>query len=426
MHISSHLEFDVVALESDDSITVMLDLEAPDAAEEKDRPSHTVVVVLDRSGSMGGGRLDAAQRALIDLVGRLDGRDSFGLVVFDDATQVVVPAQPMADLNRDAVRDRIRQIAPGGATDLSSGYLRGLQEARRAAGDTGATLVLLSDGHANRGVVDPEKLRGVAAGARSESVTTSTIGIGLGYDEALLAEIATGGSGNHSFAEESDSAAAALAAEVDGLLSKTVQAASVKILPGTDVKAVKLYNDLPAQPLADGLMVELGDFYAGEKRRLLVSFDMPGLAALGLVEIARLEFTYVQLPGLEQHTVTVPIAVNVVPGDQAAGRIASPEVQRELLFHSVQEAKREAEDALRRGNVGAAKTLLDTASTTVAYSDIPLDERLAEEVQWLNSTSESVERGRATYSSKRLRSDRTSKTRGYSDHRRRGEIDPES
>lgn len=426
MHISSHLEFDVVALEADDSITVMLDLEAPDTAGEQNRPGHTVVVVLDRSGSMGGGRLDAARRALGDLVGLLDARDTFGLVVFDQEAQVVVPARPMADLDREDLRATIRQITPGGSTDLSSGYLRGLQEARRAAGQTGATLILLSDGHANRGVVDPAQLRAVAAGAQSESVTTSTIGIGLGYDEALLAEIATGGSGNHTFAQESDSAAAALTAEVDGLLSKTVQAASAKIIPSTEVKSVKLHNELPTHPMADGLMVEIGDFYAGERRRLLVSFDTPGLAALGLAEIARLEFTYVQLPGLEQHTVTVPIAVNVVPGDQAAGRIASPEVRRELLFHSAQEAKREAEEALRNGDLDSAQTLLDTAATTVAYSDVPLDERLTEEVQWLNSTSESVGSGRAGYSSKRLRSDRTSKTRGYTDGRRRGEIDPDS
>ena len=96
-------------------------------------------------------------------------------------------------------------------TDLSGGYLRGLQEARRGAGPAGATIVLLSDGHANAGITDPAALREVAANAGAQSITTSTIGIGHGYDQDLLAEIATGGNGNHSFAADGDSAAAALA-----------------------------------------------------------------------------------------------------------------------------------------------------------------------------------------------------------------------
>jgi len=73
-----------------------------------------------------------------------------------------------------------------GRTDLSAGYLRGLQEARRVAGPAGATLLILSDGHANAGVTDPDRLGGVAAQAKSAGVSTSTLGLGLGYDEALL------------------------------------------------------------------------------------------------------------------------------------------------------------------------------------------------------------------------------------------------
>ena len=75
------------------------------------------------------------------------------------------------------------------------------------------------------------RLARVAAGARDRGVTTSTVGIGLGYDELLLAELARGGQGNHVFAEHGDDAAAAVAGEVEGLLSKTVQAASLIIRP---------------------------------------------------------------------------------------------------------------------------------------------------------------------------------------------------
>jgi Ca-activated chloride channel family protein len=87
------------------------------------------VVVLDRSGSMAGGRLEAAQTALLQLVDRLDPADSFGVVAFDDQVQIVVPAGPLTD--KPAVKHAIAALQPGGSTDLSAGYFRGLQEAQR-------------------------------------------------------------------------------------------------------------------------------------------------------------------------------------------------------------------------------------------------------------------------------------------------------
>ena len=107
---------------------------------------------------------------------------------------------PDRSSTRPRCAPRSRAIRPGGSTNLSGGLLRGLQEARRAAGRRGATLLLLSDGHANLGETDPDRLAGVVAGAAAHGVTTSTIGIGHGYDESLMAAIARGGNGSHAFA----------------------------------------------------------------------------------------------------------------------------------------------------------------------------------------------------------------------------------
>ena len=298
MHVSAHLDVDLVAVETTDTVTVMLDLQAPAAVDDPTaaRPEHTAIIVLDRSGSMSGHRLEAAKQAIVELVARLDDKDSFGLVAFDDETEVVVPAGKVGDHGRERITRLIEAVGPGGSTDLSGGYLRGLQEARRACGPAGATIVLLSDGHANAGITDPVALRKVAANAGAQAITTSTIGIGSGYDQDLLAEIATGGSGNHTFAADADSAAAALAGEIEGLLNKTVQAASLVIAPTSDVAQVGILNDLPSHAVTGGIMVELGDFYSGETRKLLIELTIPAMAALGLAQVADLTLTYVELP----------------------------------------------------------------------------------------------------------------------------------
>ncbi len=363
MRLNALLDVDVVAVEAEDQISVLLDLAAPMREGADERQPATLQVVLDRSGSMGGGQLDAAKEALKALINRLDPSDNFGLVVFDDNVDVAVPAGPLRD--KQAVWHAIQAVEAGATTNLSGGLLRGLQEARRVKDEHGATLVLLSDGHANVGVTTHDELGRIASGARNVGVTATTIGLGLGYDEQLMAAVSRGGAGNAHFAEEPDTAGAALASEVDGLLDQVVQAASLTVRPTGAVDAVHLFNDLPAITIDGGFMVELGDFYSGEQRKLLLTIDVPAMAALGLAQVCELELQWVDIATLDSHTVTIPVHINVIPGDQAAGRIPNATVRTELAFQSAQRAKRQAADALRRGDVDAASRAYDDAGQTL-------------------------------------------------------------
>ena len=361
MKFSAQLDVAMVAHETTDEVTVMLDLVAPAATvTEQPRTPSTLQIVLDRSGSMAGERLAGALDALERLVARLDASDNFGVVVFDNHAAVAVPAGPLHDKQR--VVEQLRRIRPGGSTDLSSGYLRGLQELRRVAGESGGTLLVISDGHVNSGVTDPARFAEIAATARRQQVVTSTLGLGLGYDESLLVTLADAGSGNHHFAEGRDQAGALIASEVDHLLDKAVQAASLVVELSPEVQLLRLYNDLPAQQVGDGqVMVELGDLYAEETRRLLLRLSVPAMAGLGLAQVATLRLRYVELPGLVEQVVTLPVTVNVVPGDQAAGRVANPEVRSEALFQEAQRAKKEASESLLGGDVSAARSKLSEA-----------------------------------------------------------------
>src|SRR5436190_3195230 len=139
MHISAHLDFDVVALQSNDELSLLLELKAPPAPASEPRAPVALQVVLDRSGSMADGRLYAAQGALHTLVDKLGADDTFGLVAFDHQVLVAVPAEPLAD--KEAVKQAIWSLVPRGMTNLSAGYLRGIQEARRGKNGGRATLL---------------------------------------------------------------------------------------------------------------------------------------------------------------------------------------------------------------------------------------------------------------------------------------------
>lgn len=416
MHVTATLDIDAVALEAQDEVSVLLQLTAPTTGAAHRRPPTALVAVLDRSGSMSGERLDGARRALSDLVDRLDPEDSFGLVVFDDAVDVVVPVQPCVD--KESVKRRIRAVEARGSTDLSAGYLRGLQEARRATGvgeTTTARLLLISDGHANAGVVDPDRLAGVAAAALSAGVTTTTLGFGLGYDETLLGALARGGGGAELFAEDADTAIGAIAAEVDGLLTQSVQAASLLIEMTPQVAAVALANDLPAQPVPGGVMVELGSFLSGEVRKLVLTLAVPGMPALGLAQIATLTLRYVAVPTLVEQVVALPVQVNVVPGDAAAGRVPDPVVRSELLYQRAQAAKRSASRLLQDGDVAGALRVLTDARRAVdgavpaAPGELATD--LREESAQLQALEMEAGRGLASRASKLMSADAAFKSR---------------
>jgi Ca-activated chloride channel homolog len=436
MKMNAQLDVDVVALQQDDEVTCLLTLVAPVPATDADRPGETLVLVVDRSGSMAGAPLESVHVSLHALFDRLKPQDTFGVVVFDDSAEIAVPTRLVADHQRSTVHDLIDAISPGGSTDLTAGYLLGISEARRHAGETGAMVLLLSDGHANAGIIDPEQVGRIASGAHSDRITTTSIGIGAGYDEALLAEVATQGSGSHRFAFTPDDAIAVVSEEAGDLLSKAVVNAFVRVRP-TDpalLGGIGTLHNVPRWVEEDAsghgiVVVPLGDMYAGETRELLVHFAVPRLAALGPHHLADLTIDYVVLPHLTSETITWPMSVNVVPGDEAAARVPDPTVTTARLLAEANEVKRDATEALLRGDRDKAARLMTDQSERMsrALADIDdslpaaatLRERLAEEQAQVEKLARGALARDAMVSRKSMMEDWSMNASGRADTERR-------
>ena len=148
------------------------------------------------------------------------------------------------------------------------------------------------------------------------------------------------------------------------------------------VEFLRLYNDLPAQQIGDGqVMIELGDLYSEEARKVLLKLKVPALAELGLARVATLELAYVELPGLVEQVVSLPITVNVVPGDEAAGRVAHPTVESEVLFQEAQDVKRQASEAFEHGMFDVGQRLIGETKQRLARSLEVAPEALKPEIQ---------------------------------------------
>jgi Ca-activated chloride channel family protein len=424
MHVKAHLDLDLVALEAADQLTLMLDLTAPITDKAKNRAPQAIQVVLDRSGSMNGEPLESAKGSLLKLVDRLAPQDYFGLVAFDDQALVVVPMRQVQDHHIPSLRQAIRDLQTGGSTDISAGYLMGLREITRLNTVGASTLLLISDGHANAGERDPKVLGSIATKHATARITTSTIGLGIGYDEIILEAIATGGGGAHRFASTVDEAVGAIAAEVNDLLDKSAVNAilRVKPVPGlTDVPKIQVIQRLPFWKDGEDYVVQLGDLYAGENRRFVIGLDVPGLSALGLTKVADIVIEYLNLAEMVEISVTMPVNVNVVPADVAAGRIPDPIVRAERLIVEAQAEKALATEEIRTGKVREASSRLKgTASRLLREaSSIPVtDDRSAESLEIIKTEAAEMERlaeiaqtEDALHSSKRLHESYSSRTR---------------
>ena len=105
---------------------------------------------------------------------------------------------------------------------------------------------------------------------------------------------------------------------IDLATAAGAHAVRLVVRPAETVPAFMLWNDLPVRGVDDGVIVELGDLHAGERRQVLLGFEVPGLCGLGVASICELELRWVDVPSTIENVVMLAVDVNVGAGDAAA------------------------------------------------------------------------------------------------------------
>jgi Ca-activated chloride channel homolog len=353
-------------------VRLLLRLET-EAVTREDRLPLNLSLVLDRSGSMHGGKLVAAREAAALLVRRLSPDDVVSVVAYDEAVSTI--AEPATGAAQMALPRQVESIETGGSTNLSGGWLRGRELVARNLLERGVNrVILLTDGMANVGIIDTPRLTGLAAQAQRERVTTTTIGFGADYNERLLRAMADAGGGNTYYIERTDQAASVFADELQGLLDLGAQNVAVEVRPAPATELVAVHHDYPSTRTAERIRVELGDLYAREPRPLLAEFLVTG-AATGEVAVAELIVSGDVLMAdgrIERQTITLPVML----GEGAAH--VEPEVRRELLLLETARARRDALELRERGDFDSAANLLGMARTKLRAAGLD-DAELHEE-----------------------------------------------
>ncbi len=354
------------------SIGLMVEATAPTAPERSQeivRKDKAIVFVVDRSGSMGGGRLELVKGTILDILGRLNPADYIALVTFDDVAITDVPLVRLADTDVPQLRRLVSNLQPGGSTNLEAGYRFGLAEAASAPAGIEATVILLSDGQANSGNQDPESLGQLAAAATEHFITTTTIGIGEGYDERILDAVAGSGAGNHVAAIRIDEAVDALNAEIEDMLQKTVSGLRVEIElyrevsgPGSRVRkggwVRKFHWDAPLA------VIEMGDLSTAEEKNWV--FDVTLALRDAEIELRELEgivvrWQYTDLVIGELVTGEKRITLELVDKENWVEPARDEDIVAELKALRLEDVRRAAQDLYDRGDFAQADAMLTEA-----------------------------------------------------------------
>jgi Ca-activated chloride channel family protein len=236
-----------------------------------------LALVIDASGSMSGLPLQAAIDAARGVVGQLGSRDRLSLVAFDSEVKVLLQGVECNDAGRQCALDALSRVTAGTATNLSGGWLQGAELlARTAEGNPGvrSRIVLLTDGHANHGLLDPEILAEHAAALHHLGISTSCVGIGDHYSTDQIQAIADAGGGRMHDAERSEEIVEVVLAELGELGQEVVEQLRLEITFPPGLRFTPLHSH-PTKFSSGQLVTSHGALPAGTTRHLLYRVVIP-------------------------------------------------------------------------------------------------------------------------------------------------------
>ncbi len=364
------LDYDVYAVSREQRLFLLARIKGADSA-AGGRPPLNLGLVIDRSRSMAGDKLDYVKQAAAFLVKHLDPADRLSLVTYDNAITVEIASQKV--VHKDLFTAIIARITSRGTTNLSGGWLQGCTEVA-AHLDPGQVnrVLLLTDGLANEGVTDPEQLTAMAAQRRAEGITTTTIGVGMDFDEDLLTAMAAAGGGAFYFIDDPDQAPTIFSEELQGLLNVVGQNLTISAAFLSGVKLARQLTIYRQQGGGDRAAFFLGDLFGGEEKVLVLELEVPAFDDPGEVEIAHLRFEYDELGdgSVTHRVIDLPVRLYVVPENRLGERAANTDVLETVLLLEAANARREAVRHADRGDFARARETLSRAADAIADSHI--------------------------------------------------------
>jgi len=315
----------------------------------RERSPLNLVLVLDRSGSMNDSdKMPYLKESLRVFLQSLRSDDIVAIVTYSDEAEVLREASFVEDGRW--IQNAVERLQSGGSTNLYDGLMLGFAQAERNYDiRRNNRLILLTDGIANVGVTDPDRIAADAKYYNDRGIYLSTVGLGLDFNDDLLSTLAYQGDGAYHFIDSAEEMNRVFRAEVEGLVEKVARDVSITIenAGGSLESVVGFEGSLPAGPVR----VQLNDMGAGDSQVLIAKFRVDRMTSpkpLGSITL-----TYFDVFGQRQHQRNdVPLIRPAAGG--SADPVADIEVRRNVTIVHAAETLRRIDVLFNAGNYEAA------------------------------------------------------------------------
>jgi Ca-activated chloride channel family protein len=253
-------------------VWLQIGVQAREAGDAQVTPLN-LALVIDRSGSMDApDKWPYLQQSLRVFFRNLDADDIVAVVGYDDQAEVVLPAQPVGD--RRWIERTIERLYPRGSTNLHAGLMLGFQEVDKNFDiRRNNRVILLTDGIANRGVTDSDRIAREALAYNQRGIHLSTIGLGLDFNDQLLSQLARQGKGAYHFIDSAEEMDKVFRREVAGLVEKVAREVAVTVCPGEGVEMVAL-TGYDGRPPAGPVQITMQELGTGDGQVLLAQLQV--------------------------------------------------------------------------------------------------------------------------------------------------------
>lgn len=347
----------VLPAESTERAVIKIGLDCVRPPRRESRPPVNLALVIDRSGSMGGEKIARAREAALAAVRSLAADDIISIIAYDTEVETLVPAQRV-DRAR-GLEAAIRGIEARGNTALHGGVACGAAELRKHIEDNRAVnrVLLLSDGLANVGPSSPDELGRLGYSLMKEGISVSTIGLGLGYNEDLMARLAQRSDGNTYFVENSSDLPRIFAAELGDVFSVVARRVVIEIEFPAGVRPL---NFVGREGVIRGQHAELtlSQLYGGQEKFALVEVEVSPSQPGAEREIARANVRYEDALDRRITTLTAQRKVQFSSDRKVVVSSADHRVQADYAANVLAVAKDQAIELVDKGRKDEAAALL--------------------------------------------------------------------
>lgn len=253
---------------------------------ERGSSNLNLTLVLDRSNSMAGTRLDKVKAAAFQIIDNMTAEDVLSVVAFSDRASIVIPATHVKD--KASLKAQVTMMTAFGGTEIYHGLNEGIRQNREFLDPKYVNhVLLLTDGNTYG---DEEQCKGLATNANIEGIGISAMGLGSDWNDEFLDALATATGGTSQYIRNVGEVGMFINNHVRHLASSFAERLRVilELAPGVDVEQMFKISPLPQPVEMENNEIRLGILEARRPTTLLLQFRItPGLEE-GIFNVARI------------------------------------------------------------------------------------------------------------------------------------------